>query len=71
MPIIRVEMWKGATKETKAKLAKALTVAMSEIANKPPEYINVLFTDYEQQDWAIGGELASDIDWQKRREKKA
>ena len=71
MPIIRVEMWKGATKETKAKLAKALTEATSEIANKPPEYINVLFVDYEQQDWAIGGELASDIDWQKRREKKA
>ena len=70
MPIIRVEMWKGATKETKAKLAKALTHAMSEIANKPPEYINVLFTDFEKEDWAIGGELASDIDWEKRRKEK-
>ena len=70
MPIVRVEMWKGATKETKAELAKALTDAVCRIANKPPEYVNVLFTDYEQQDWAIGGELASDIDWEKRRKER-
>ena len=66
MPIIRVEMWKGATKEAKAKLAKALTEDLATIANKQPQNITVLFTDYEQDDWAIGGELASDIDWSKR-----
>jgi len=63
-------MWKGATKETKAKLAKALTEAVCTIAGKPPEYVNVLFVDYEQQDWAIGGELACDIDWEKKRKGK-
>ena len=63
MPIIRVEMWKGATKETKAELAKALTEDMERIAKKPAEYINVLFVDYEQHNWALGGELACDIDW--------
>lgn len=66
MPIIRVEMWKGATKEVKARLAKAFTEAMSQIANKPAEHISVLFNDYDTQDWAIGGELASDIDWGKK-----
>jgi|MTBAKSStandDraft_2_1061841.scaffolds.fasta_scaffold00507_31 4-oxalocrotonate tautomerase len=71
MPVVRVEMWKGATKEMKASLAREITEVVSRIAKKPPEYINVLFTDYEKEDWAIGGELASDIDWEKRRKGKS
>ena len=71
MPIIRVEMWKGATKEMKAAIAKEITETVSRIAKKPAEYIDVLFTDYEKEDWAKGGELASDIDWDKvRRERE-
>jgi len=66
MPIVRVELWKGATKETKAKLAKAITNDVATIANKRPENILVLFSDYEKENWAIGGELASDIDWSKK-----
>ena len=66
MPIIRVEMWKGASKEVRAQVAKALTNDLARIANKRPEYITALFNDYEQENWAIGGELASDIDWSKR-----
>ncbi len=66
MPIIRVELWKGASKEVKAKLAKTLTEDLARIANKRPENIIVVFTDYEKENWAIGGELSSDIDWSKR-----
>ena len=66
MPIIRVEMWKGATKETKAKLAKAITEDVATIAKKQAKNIVVVFQDYEREDWAIGGELSSDIDWSKR-----
>jgi 4-oxalocrotonate tautomerase len=66
MPIVRVELWKGATKETKAKLAKAITNDVVTIANKKPQSVTVLFTDFEKEDWAIGGELASDIDWPKK-----
>ena len=65
MPIIRVEMWKGATKETKAELAKAITEDVASIAKKQPQNIIVIFNDYEQQDWVIGGELSSDIKWGK------
>ena len=66
MPVVRVELWKGATKETKAKLAKAITNDVVTIANKKPQSVIVLFTDFEKEDWAIGGELASDIDWSKK-----
>ena len=65
MPIIRVEMWKGATKETKAELVKAITEDVASIAKKQPQNIIVIFNDYEQQDWVIGGELSSDIKWGK------
>ena len=70
MPIVRVEMWKGATKEMKAAMAKEITETVSRIAKKPPEYIDVLFTDYEMENWAKGGELASDIDWAKVRKER-
>jgi 4-oxalocrotonate tautomerase len=66
MPIVRVEMWKGTSKEVKAKIAKAITEDVATIANKKPQNIVVLFKDYEREDWAVGGELASDIDWSKR-----
>ena len=66
MPIVRVELWKGATKEVKAKLAKAITDDVATIASKRPQNIIVVFTDYEKENWAIGGELASDIDWSKK-----
>jgi 4-oxalocrotonate tautomerase len=66
MPIVRVEMWKGATKETKAKLAKAITDDVATIAKKNPQNVIVVFEDYEKENWAIGGELSSDIDWSKR-----
>jgi 4-oxalocrotonate tautomerase len=66
MPIIRVEMWKGASREVKSQLAKALTNDLARIANKQPQNIIVVFNDYEKEDWAIGGELSSDIDRSKR-----
>lgn len=66
MPIIRVEMWKGPSKEVKAQLAEAITEAVSRIANISPEHIRVLFTEFEMEDWAIGGRLASDIDREKK-----
>ncbi len=49
MPIVRVELWKGATKETKAKLAKAITNDVATIANKRPQNILVLFSDLRRK----------------------
>jgi len=66
MPIISVSLWKGTTKEVKAKLAEAITNDVATIAGKQPQNILVLFNDYEKEDWAVGGELASNIDWSKR-----
>lgn len=60
MPIIRVEMWKGRTRAQKQELARAITEVVCNIAHTTPEGTIVVFEDYEKDDWAQGGKLASD-----------
>ncbi len=62
MPIIRVEMWKGRTKAQKQELARAITEVVCNIAHTTPGNTTVVFQDYEKDDWAQGGKLASDDD---------
>lgn len=66
MPNVKVELWKGVTKEQKAQIAKEITDTIARVANKRPANIVIRFEDFETENWAIGGELASDIDWSKR-----
>jgi 4-oxalocrotonate tautomerase len=60
MPIVRVEMWSGRTKEQKAELARAITDAVVNIAKTTPEATMVVFEDVSMENWAIGGVLSSD-----------
>ena len=60
MPIVRVEMWPGRTREQKAELAKVITNAINDIAGAPPEATIIVFEDVSKDDWAQSGKLASD-----------
>lgn len=60
MPIVRVEMWPGRTREQKAELAKAITDAVNDIAGAPPEATIIVFEDVSKDDWAQSGKLASE-----------
>ena len=60
MPIIKMELWPGRTKEQKAKLAEAFTRSVEEIIGTAPENTVVVFQDVSKDDWAKGGKLASD-----------
>jgi len=60
MPIIRVEMWPGRTKEQKAELAQAITEAMVRIARTTADQTVVVFEDVAKENWAQGGVLASE-----------
>jgi 4-oxalocrotonate tautomerase len=60
MPIVRVEMLKGRSKEQKAKLAEVITQAMVDIAKAKPEATSIVFHDVERSDWAEAGKLVSD-----------
>lgn len=62
MPIVRVEMWPGRTRQQKAELAKAITDAVHDIAGAPLEATIVVFADVSKDDWAEAGKLASEDD---------
>lgn len=57
MPVIRVEMFAGRTREQKKGLAKALTQAFTQEANGRPEDVHIIFVDVAKDDWSVAGEL--------------
>lgn len=59
MPTIHVEMFPGRTQAQKEKLAQRFTQAFVEEAGAKPETVHVIFRDVSQDDWAVGGKLAS------------
>ncbi len=60
MPIIRVEMFKGRSREQKREIARALTDALVKVTGANKDAVWVLIDDVEKEDWAFGGELGVD-----------
>lgn len=58
--IITIQMEKGRNTNTKRRAADAFTKAAMATLGVKAEWVNVLFKDYEREDWAIGGELQLD-----------
>ncbi|MGE5529798.1 MAG: tautomerase family protein [Patescibacteria group bacterium] len=61
MPILRISLWSGRTREQKAELAKALTDTMVEVAKVPTEAVTIQFEDLPKENWATGGKLHSEL----------
>ena len=57
MPILRVSLWSGRTKEQKARLARALTDTIVEVGEVPAEAVTIMFEELPKESWATGGEL--------------
>ena len=57
MPILRVSLWSGRSKEQKADLARALTDTMVESAGVPAEAVPIRFDELPKENWATGGKL--------------
>ena len=60
MPIVKIELYAGRTKEQKAELAKAITDAVVDIAKTTADDTIVIFTDVERENWAKAGILSSE-----------
>lgn len=60
MPVVRISLLSGRTKEQKAKLAKAMTDAMVEHAGSTADHVNVVFDEQSAENWALSGKLLSD-----------
>jgi len=61
MPILRVSLWTGRTKEQKAALAKALTDTMVSVGNVPPQAVTIQFEELPKENWATGGQLHTEL----------
>ena len=60
MPIIRVEMWEGRTKEQKKELVEVFSKEMARITGCGLDSIYVVIEDVKKENWGAGGELCSD-----------
>ena len=60
MPIIKVEMLTGRSKEQKRALVRELTKAFVDTAGGKPEGIHIVIQDIEKDNWSSGGKLYSD-----------
>ena len=61
MPVLRVSMWSGRTKEQKSELAKALTDAMVQVANVPSQAVIIMFEELPKENWATEGTLHTEL----------
>ncbi|NQT47922.1 MAG: tautomerase family protein, partial [Chloroflexi bacterium] len=52
----------GRTHAQKAELARLVTEAVVEVSHTTPEATTVIFEDVSEENWAVGGVLASDAD---------
>lgn len=60
MPMIKVEMFPGRTKDQKRAFAKAVTEAFVTHCGGTPQSVQIIFQDVAKEDWATAGKLASD-----------
>ena len=60
MPVVQIALYEGRTPEQKAKIAKAVTKAISDTAGIPDSATIIVFQDVKKHDWAAGGVLASE-----------
>jgi 3-oxoadipate enol-lactonase len=60
MPVIRVELLAGRTREEKRAFTKAVTDAFVATCGGSPQSVQVIFHDVAKDDWGVAGRLTSD-----------
>ena len=60
MPVIRVEMFQGRSRDQKRALVRELTEGLVRACGGKPEAMHVVITEVETDDWGVGGQLCCD-----------
>ena len=60
MPIIRIEMFSGRSREQKRSLVRELTETYVRVAGGKPEAVTIILQDVDKEDWAVAGALMVD-----------
>ena len=55
MPVVRVSIYEGRSAEQKREIAEAITDALVRVAGSTREAVNVMFDNFERENWVIGG----------------
>ena len=61
MPILRVSLWQGRSKQQKSELAEALTETMVRVADVPAQAVTIMFEELPKENWATGGKLHTEL----------
>jgi len=61
MPVIKIDMWEGRTKEAKKKLIESVTKAVSDSLEIPAEHTTVVITEVPKDNWGLKGRQASEL----------
>ena len=61
MPFVKIDLWKGRSKEQVKNLIKKITDAVVETVGCPPEAVHVVINEVEKDNWGISGKPASEI----------
>lgn len=60
MPVIRVEMFEGRSRDQKRALVRAMTDALINTCGGNPDAVQVIIEDVKKENWGSGGELCAD-----------
>lgn len=60
MPIVTIKIAKGRTTDQKRKLTKEITDSVVSILDVKPQWVSVLFEEFDRENWSTGGELHID-----------
>lgn len=60
MPVIRVELLEGRTRQQKSDFAREVTETFVRVCGGTPQSVQVVFQDVAKDDWAAGGKLLSE-----------
>ena len=60
MPIVRVEMLEGRTKEQKAELVQSFSAEMARITGCGIDSVYVVINESAKENWGIGAQLCSE-----------
>lgn len=55
MPVINLQITRGATREQKAEIIRDFTATLARVLGKKPEHTHIIIAEVEEQDWGFGG----------------
>jgi 4-oxalocrotonate tautomerase len=60
MPVVNIQITKGATKAQKAELVQDVTKSLQRVLGKKPEYTHVVIQEVDDENWGFAGQLTDE-----------